>query len=854
MSLSKVLDTTVDPDGGVPPHQIKSDQRTVIARDFSISDRTKFILKGLTMVLRHHGCNDQVAKVATDQVTNYLCDGLGSADEVQWLARCKYVLTYPLAKYLKNELPPSPPCGPFRPQGIFRRWAKARLSVFSRKNTHLWYSWFQAKRCTLPLSHHVIEATYQKHLKALTSGCYLEETLRVRLFSNRHFMAVLDKVREDLQKFLPAGNFEDELKSFTSFRPSTNASFESNRKTGGQQSHLRWLCGLPVSLSLLPCDELVTMTRCPCSRKIVERRQCGGLDDWSDLQNIAERAFSSTGEPLNEVDALSMAGSLDFIQSDPVIGEYPGADVDNFPRPNDGKEHSLSRPVVVTGKWHESLLDAEIRGVIEPNKIRVISKGEALPYYAMKPLQVALHSILRRMDCFRLIGRKLCPTDIIDLVPELQKEIHEWNSIDYSAATDELNSRLSDLILSYLLQDYTIVKRIARAVLGPHALYYPVLKPDGTYGKAEFRGIQNVGQLMGSILSFPILCLANLGTYLLTIEDRPDSAKDSTRNVLRKVLVNGDDMLYAGRPGEFDKHVEIARGFGLNMSVGKAYHHPSYLNINSVSIHYDLQSSAESVTPWQIDFLNTGLFNGIRKVSGQTDDEAVLSADDMPFTPLMNDKEVRASIGDSRHYRLFVGAHSRTKCEGWVSNIPLLLKGSLPGSQRDVLDAYIREHRTDILKETQCFVRQNGKTHLRTRNLFLPEAVGGMGVTPPIGWRFAVSERQIQLAESCLDEMSRYGCSVSQSPLPGPVAPPLVESNLVAPWVPPPEIPTFPSFVLRKKEWGLSKGKLRRQFIGFLQTYRPYAQVRTDKSSACTPMTAYSGDLNCWLCGFPSLN
>ena len=104
---------------------------------------------------------------------------------------------------------------------------------------------------------------------------------------------------------------------------------------------------------------------------------------------------------------------------------------------------------IITTTRHRRLR-CTIQAVLEPLKVRVISKGEAVPYYLSKSLQVAIHSVMRQMDCFRLIGRPLCPTDLIDLrdnpVEGGEGEL-EWNSVDYSAATDKLSARLSRSIL-----------------------------------------------------------------------------------------------------------------------------------------------------------------------------------------------------------------------------------------------------------------------------------------------------------------------------------------------------------------------------------------------------------------------
>jgi hypothetical protein len=78
---------------------------------------------------------------------------------------------------------------------------------------------------------------------------------------------------------------------------------------------------------------------------------------------------------------------------------------------------------------------------------------------------------------------------------------------------------------------------------------YPRDKETGTQVEP---GLMKRGQLMGSILSFPILCLANLGLYLRVTQESQRNWTDKQR--LDAVLVNGDDMLYVASPDLFYKH------------------------------------------------------------------------------------------------------------------------------------------------------------------------------------------------------------------------------------------------------------------------------------------------------------
>jgi len=382
-------------------------------------------------------------------------------------------------------------------------------------------------------------------------------------------------------------------------------------------------------------------------------------------------------------------------------------------------------------------LSCTIQAVLEPNKVRIISKGQALPYYSQKPLQKAIHGALRNMNCFRLIGRPLCPTDIMDCAAKAQPD-WKWFSVDYSAATDGLSWRYSGKIFEYIIQDLAPEDRvIAMSVLGPHKLFYPCTEEESACAKEPtlpgtplYKGTMTNGQLMGSILSFPILCLANLGLYLLSTSVMTESWSHQER--LDHVLINGDDMVYSAPSYVWPIHVGFGESVGLNMSVGKAYRHHTYLNINSTSIHYDLRTPKLSrfsklyspsqpgtgapeqciaqrlpTTPWQIDYLNVGLYLGRHKVQDKDHGQAP------------------TNIGLASEYN---------RKDDFVCNINLLMQGSLPSRQTSLMRMILAENSERIRQECRVSYMSNlfdGKRREHIRNLFLPTQLGGMGVISP---------------------------------------------------------------------------------------------------------------------------
>lgn len=678
--------------------------------------RTDSITRALSLICRHHSMKANLVSQMNDQVHQYLDSAI---DEKVWLKRAKCLLTTPMSDYLRNERPPRPDCGYFEPSGALRRWWRNRIFVFNRKNTHLWYSWLQAKRAALPLSDDLVESTYGDHYTSLSRTDPGDTSIINRIFDNYDFCQVLERIRDSVFRRYVPGSYD--------CRTSTSACFERKRSEGGQVDQLRSIIGMDAAIwdevdglhegektvmstlrnVHLPTDELVSMSwkpqvferfQAPRSR-VLEKRRHADTDLWeSELKSK----------------------TLDFLRE---TGQEP--------------------------------INCTIQAVLEPFKVRVISKGEALPYYNCKPLQEILREELSRLPCFRLLSRPMCATDLVDLGRRVGYN-DEWFSVDYSAATDGLSWSYSGRILEFLIQDLPEVDRmLAMKVLGPHRLSYPTRT-----GQAFYKGMQRNGQLMGSILSFPILCLANLGVYLLVNAERQKSW--DLDSILNHVLVNGDDMVYAAPSELWEEHIKVARSVGLEMSVGKAYHHKTYVNINSTSFHYEIPKVFNmelsthkystgpnprigSTTPWQIDFLNTGLYFGSRKV--QSKDKKELCEDFSAY---------------------YAKAHvSADPSKGFAININTILQGCLPGKQCSILKQYLALHAAEI--DAECLSHGDFDSDISIinpfgyfrRNLFLPISLGGMGQKAPIGFRYRITTAQRKLRSYLLDRYKSTGLDLN---------------------------------------------------------------------------------------------
>jgi hypothetical protein len=139
---------------------------------------------------------------------------------------------------------------------------------------------------------------------------------------------------------------------------------------------------------------------------------------------------------------------------------------------------------------------------------------------------------------------------------------------DYDAATDNLHSDVMLVVIEELKKVFfgnTYLCSLMDFEAGQHRVTYPKWTgvPDC---------IQTNGQLMGSLLSFPILCLANAATLAHLLNEDLDEIE---------ACINGDDILFVANLRQIKRWKKIASGFGLIPSIGKNYCSNDFGTINS---------------------------------------------------------------------------------------------------------------------------------------------------------------------------------------------------------------------------------------------------------------------------------
>jgi hypothetical protein len=135
---------------------------------------------------------------------------------------------------------------------------------------------------------------------------------------------------------------------------------------------------------------------------------------------------------------------------------------------------------------------------------------------------------------------------------------------DYKSATDNLPIEVMESSLRVLLDNAVIIpQNIIKRAMG-------ACRPLLRYEDEEFE--LKKGQMMGSYLSFPFLCLQN---YL--------AFRWSMRGERRRipVLINGDDILFQSSPAASSRWMEVVGGLGLQVERTKTSVSSRFGSLNS---------------------------------------------------------------------------------------------------------------------------------------------------------------------------------------------------------------------------------------------------------------------------------
>jgi len=382
---------------------------------------------------------------------------------------------------------------------------------------------------------------------------------------------------------------------------------------------------------------------------------------------------------------------------------------------------------------------AQVRGITEPLKVRVITAMSALSTYICKPLQKALWNYLARFPCFSLITQPFSEQLLHQMLHDhrsLFGKDSEWNFVsgDYSAATDNLKIAATRIAITEIcrkldVSDSPMVPHIHEILFEQVLIYPPNVKIDPV--------LQTDGQLMGSVLSFVILCLINLYTYYRSLPDeirkRLLSGKLSFK--ILPVLINGDDILFRAARDQYERWVKAGKQVGFELSQGKNFVHHRFFTVNSLPLEYNygcytlgpeynLGSPSVSHIPWaDLDEMPMHLFRP-RKVCNLD----TITIHGYPNIGLLTG----LSKTGSRAVR-----EGSVPLNGWFS-------GAVLGAMYPIkmTNFFLNYHSREIKRQTTF--------GSRVLNIYAHPYLGGLGFPVPNGIEPRFSEPQRALAKHLL--------------------------------------------------------------------------------------------------------
>jgi hypothetical protein len=255
----------------------------------------------------------------------------------------------------------------------------------------------------------------------------------------------------------------------------------------------------------------------------------------------------------------------------------------------------------------------EVVGLVEALKIRCISKGPPVTYFVLKPLQQSLHSHLRKNPIFQLIGEPITTELMNERFAKFIGEDYKFHSGDYEGATDNLYSWCSELVAEELADIFRerngfemggLKTLLVRSLTGHTYVRYedeenpvPIIAP------------QRRGQLMGSITSFPVLCILNATLMRKSLEVA------ESRGIPMDEFpgwINGDDCLTPYKKGSRFPEIweNLALQMGFKKSLGKTYDSDTFCSMNS---HMFVVRGDN----WElVPYVNLGLVHAVKRAVG----------------------------------------------------------------------------------------------------------------------------------------------------------------------------------------------------------------------------------------------
>lgn len=618
----------------------------------------KSVAEGIKEILYLHGYEPRKDGAQAKSYRHVIMTIEGLSDEAA-VRLIKYECARFLPMLLGDDLPPNPCLGSLF-EGEWKRYLARGLIVKdetpTRKQLFFGLSMLYLKRACPPLTHELGEDA----LIGLES--------RLEKCSNTPQRLIDEVVRTAYELFPPGWDAKTVIPKFV---PSNKSCWEASVKAGGNQA-------------------------------ILTHDFDYGESFWDTYQNRV----------IDYHDSLCFQELLVMLEPLPgVVTEVRSWQANNQAEFMRHTENYLTFHGRETLKCKAELVD-------DPLKKRVITKGHTF-LQALKPIQKMIWSTLKDHPCFELIGKPITE-GLLDVSGMNLGPGEGWISGDYEAATDNLNADCTSACIRTIVDNMTgpmtefpEILALAKNSLTQHEVFY--------YLDGKLRHfLQKNGQLMGSLLSFPVLCIINFAVWRHVREEVTGKRcngmfEGGKQDVCR---INGDDILCTGTPKFYGLWKSKTTAVGLKFSLGKNYYSSKVLMINSRAYVCNGKSSFE-----RLRFYNPSLLLP-------------------PGDPL-----------------------ARTGQDGKLDSTIIDPIESLGSMHNDFVENMLPIMRA---RGSNLFVRHHIPTLAKTwRNLFGPNALGGLGAHPVPGTTgfdgSAYRERQLLIATLVARGMCRIPSSAPKA-------------------------------------------------------------------------------------------
>jgi hypothetical protein len=355
--------------------------------------------------------------------------------------------------------------------------------------------------------------------------------------------------------------------------------------------------------------------------------------------------------------------------------------------------------------------------LLEPFKVRVITRGDADNQHLSRRWQPYIHSTLRKHPNLQLIGGPI-GDEALKFLQERSNPYDGrfWVSGDYESATDNLDPDLSEAV------HFRLAKRLGIPAEDTLATRENLTRHLVKTLAGRFDP-QLWGQFMGSSVSFPVLCIINLAATRYSLELANGCVGDLLLKTLA-LLVNGDDVGFRANNTEYTVWKAVVEACGLKPSIGKNYTSDEWLILNSQLFQCRVQEKGHGLG---------------------TKGRFVLRRVPIKCSTLLFCRDRSSAVGADMTPSATGGFHSKRSMAACAE---ALIEGHKPEVQKDLIERFVRINGEELRKRPQGMP------------LYTPQAYGGFGIPGEPDPRFVLfteaEAEKVKVQKIYLGETQKY--------------------------------------------------------------------------------------------------